>query len=63
MNYKMMGRFLYQILSIEAIFMLPALGISLYCGDAPAVKGFVYTLLISPLPLHSKYGGRQGSRR
>ena len=46
MNYKMMGRFLYQILSIEAIFMLPALGISLYCGDAPAVKGFVYTLLI-----------------
>ncbi len=46
MNYKMMGRFLYQILFIEAIFMLPALCISLYCGDAMAIKGFLYTLLL-----------------
>ncbi len=46
MNYKMMGRFLAQILSIEALFMLPALGISLYCGDTPAVKGFLLTLLM-----------------
>ena len=46
MNFKMMGRFIAQILTIEGIFMLPALGISLYCGDAMAVKGFVYTLLI-----------------
>ena len=46
MNYKMMGRFLAQILFIEGIFMIPALCISLYCGDPMAVKGFVYTLLI-----------------
>ena len=46
MNYKMMGRFLAQILFIEGIFMAPALGISLYCGDAMAVKGFLYTLLL-----------------
>ena len=46
MNFKMMGRFIAQILTIEGIFMIPALGISLYCADAMALKGFVYTLLI-----------------
>ena len=46
MNYKMMGRFIAQILTIEGIFMLPALGISLYCGDAMAVKGFLVTLAV-----------------
>ncbi len=46
MNYKMMGRFLAQILSIEGVFMLPALCISLYGGDVPAVKGFLATLLL-----------------
>ena len=46
MNYKMMGRFIAQILFIEGIFMIPALGISLYCGDGMAVKGFAITLLI-----------------
>lgn len=46
MNYKMMGRFLSQILAIEGIFMVPALGISLFCGDSMAVQGFLYTLLI-----------------
>ena len=46
MNYKMMGRFVAQILFIEGIFMVPALCISLYCGDAMAVKGFLYTLLV-----------------
>ncbi len=47
MNYKMMGRFLAQILLIEAFFMLPALGISLYCGDCLAVKGFLVTLAVA----------------
>ncbi|MGN0976474.1 MAG: TrkH family potassium uptake protein [Faecousia sp.] len=46
MNYKMMGRFLAQILAIEGIFMLPALSISLCCGDGMAVKGFLITLAI-----------------
>ena len=44
MNYKMMGRFIAQILFIEALFMLPALGISLYCGESAATKGFLITL-------------------
>ena len=44
MNFKMMGRFLSQILAIEGFFMLPALGISLYCGDSPAARGFLYTM-------------------
>ena len=46
MNYKMMGRFLAQILAIEGVFMFPALGISLYCGDAMAVRGFLYALAV-----------------
>ena len=46
MNFKMMGRFLAQILSIEGIFMIPALIISLCCGDAMAVRGFLCTIAI-----------------
>ena len=44
MNYKMMGRFLAQILSLEGALMLPAAAISLYCGDMPAVKGFLVSI-------------------
>ena len=46
MNYKMMGRFIGQILSVEGIFMIPALLISLFCGDAMAVRGFTVTMAI-----------------
>ncbi len=46
MNNKMMGRFLAQIIAIEAVFMLPALGISLGCGEWDAVKGFLYALAV-----------------
>ena len=46
MNYKMMGRFIGQIIAIEALFMLPALGISLGCGEYAAIKRFLYTLAI-----------------
>ena len=46
MNYKMMGRFLAQILFIEIVFMIPALCISLSCGEAMAVKGFVYAIAV-----------------
>ena len=41
-----MGRFLAQILSIEGIFMLPALCISLYCGDSMAIRGFLLTIVL-----------------
>jgi trk system potassium uptake protein TrkH len=44
MNYKMMGRFIAQILAIEALFLLPALLISIGYGEPEAVMGFVYSL-------------------
>ena len=46
MNYKMMGRFIAQILSIEGAFMIPALLIGLYNGESAAVRGFLYTLTL-----------------
>ena len=46
MNYKMMGRFIAQILAIGAVFMLPALGVSLYYGESGAVRAFLLTLAI-----------------
>ena len=47
MNYKMMGRFLAQILSLEGVLMLPAVGISLYCGETMAVKGFLIAIAVA----------------
>ncbi len=47
MNYKMMGRFLAQILLIEAFFLIPPLGISLYCGESMAVRGFLAALVVA----------------
>ena len=44
MNYTMMGRFLAQTLSVEAIFMIPALLISLIAGETAAAMGFLLTL-------------------
>ena len=44
MNFKMIGRFLAQIIAIEAVFMLPALAISFGYGEWDAVRGFLYTL-------------------
>ena len=46
MNYKIMGRFIAQILSIEMLFMLPALGISLGFCEWNAVRGFLYTITL-----------------
>ena len=47
MNYKMMGKFLSQILIVEAGFMVPALLISLYTGSRAAVYGFWLSILIT----------------
>ena len=47
MNYKMMGRFLAQILFLEGVLMIPALGISLFCGDASAVHGFLISIAVA----------------
>ena len=49
MNVKMMGKFLSQIVAIEAAFMVPALIISLCCGETAAVEGFLWTLGIMVL--------------
>ena len=46
MNFRMMGRFLAQILTIEGLFMLPALVISICCGEAMAVRGFVCAMAV-----------------
>ena len=44
MNMKMMGRFISQIIAIEAAFMVPALIISLGYGEAPAAQAFALTI-------------------
>ena len=44
MNYKMMGRFIAQILTIEGIFMIPALILGLALGETGAAWAFAYTV-------------------
>ena len=46
MNYKMMGRFLSQILFVEAFFMIPALLISLGYRETHAAKAFAITIAV-----------------
>ncbi len=44
MNYKMVGRFLSQIIALEAVFLIPALFISLGYGEEKAVFAFLCTM-------------------
>ncbi len=44
MNMKMMGRFIAQIIAIEAAFMVPAMVVSLGYGEWPAVQAFAVTV-------------------
>lgn len=46
MNYKMIGRFLAQILVVEGVFMVPAVIICLVLGEIPALHGFLWSLAI-----------------
>ncbi len=46
MNYKMIGRFLAQILAIEAVFMIPAMGISTGYGEWNTVMAFAVTMAV-----------------
>lgn len=46
MNYKMMGRFIAQVILIEAAFMIPALLISLVDEDKAAVNGFLTSIAL-----------------
>ena len=47
MNYKMIGRFLALIAALEAVFLLPALGISLGYGEAKAAEAIAVSLGIA----------------
>lgn len=49
MNYKMMGKFLSQILMMEVIFMLPALLISIFDEEETATLGFVTAIAVISL--------------
>ena len=44
MNFKIIGRFIAQILTVEGVFMLPALLISLFSGEQSAVYGFLVAI-------------------
>ena len=44
MNFKMLGRFIAQIVSIEALFLIPAMLISLGYGEMNTVLSFLYTI-------------------
>ena len=46
MNYKVVGKFVSQILAVEAAFMLPALIISAACQNLNAVIGFIVSIVI-----------------
>ena len=46
MNYKMMGRFISQILFLEAFFMIPALLIGLGCQEFFAARAFGITIAL-----------------
>ncbi len=49
MNYKMIGRFLAQTLFVVILFMIPALMISLWCGETDAVRGFLLAMAVMAL--------------
>ncbi len=44
MNYRMIGRYIGRILLVEAVFFLPAMGISLVRREMDALLGFVVAL-------------------
>ncbi len=46
MNYRLIGKIISRILAVEAVFMLPALFISLYKGEKRTIFGFVVSVII-----------------
>ena len=46
MNYKIMGRFIAQILILEGLFMLPAAGISAGYGEWRSVQSFLLAMVL-----------------
>ena len=56
MNYKMMGRFIAQIVAMEMAFLIPALIISLGYGETVAVNSFLLTLAVMGTVAGSLFG-------
>ena len=63
MNYKMMGRFIAQILAVEAFFMLPALCISLFYGEKRAAWGFLLSFFVIAVTVAALFALCRGSKR
>jgi len=61
MNYKMMGRFIAQIVTIEMVFLLPAIAISLGYGEYGAAGAFLLTMVIMGAVAGSLFGLCRGS--
>ena len=55
MNYKMVGRFLAQILAVEGAFMGPAAVVSFVCGEVQAFQAFLWSLSIICLAVMGLY--------
>jgi len=49
MNYKMIGKFIGKILLVEAVFMLPAVAISLYYREMVAARALFISALVTAL--------------
>ena len=47
MNYRMMGKFISRILMVEAVFMVPALLISIFHEESASVFGFLTGIVIT----------------
>ena len=46
MNYKMVGRFLAQILTVEGLFMIPAVIVGYFYGENDAMWALLWSILI-----------------
>ena len=49
MNYKVVGKFISEILIVELVFMIPALLISVFCGETSSIFGFLGAMLATSL--------------
>jgi trk system potassium uptake protein TrkH len=63
MNFKMICRFIGKILLVEAVFMVPALIISLIVGEKSAIFGFLFSIgMILFVSLCMLIAGRNSKR-
>lgn len=63
MNYRMIGKFIGKILLIEAIFLLPAYGISIFQREDDAARAFLVTILVTMLVAGLLMGITRGTKR